>query len=187
MRCGSAANVDATGTHRLLVELAPGIARVVRAVLRTSDADVDDVQQQALIAVVEALPSFRGECGPRHFASRIAVRVALKAARRARLERARCDGAPDVEELASTGGDSHLEAARQRRITVLRELLARLPAAQAETLRLRLALGWSLVEVAAATRVPVNTVRSRVRLGKGALRRAIESRPGIVDELELEG
>jgi RNA polymerase sigma-70 factor (ECF subfamily) len=45
-------------------------------------------------------------------------------------------------------------------------------------------LGWSLEEVASATGVPVNTVRSRVRLAKEALRRRIEALPHLAVELE---
>ena len=68
----------------------------------------------------------------------------------------------------------------------MRALLADLPEEQAEALALRVVLGWSLEEVARAYGIPTNTVRSRVRLAKEALRRRIEATPGLVEELALE-
>ncbi len=42
-------------------------------------------------------------------------------------------------------------------------------------------------EVADATGVPVNTVRSRMRLAKEALRRRIEADPDLLEMLEVAG
>ena len=67
---------------------------------------------------------------------------------------------------------------------LLRELLEDLPEEQAEALTLRVVMGWSLEEVARASGAPVNTVRSRVRLAKEALRARIEARPALA---ELKG
>src|SRR5690606_15982604 len=63
--------------------------------------------------------------------------------------------------------------ARRRREEVQR-LIDTLPGEQAETLVLRTVLGMSLAEVAESTGVPLNTVRSRMRLAKDALRKRIE-------------
>jgi len=52
-------------------------------------------------------------------------------------------------------------------------------------LALRVMLGWSLEDVAQATGAPLNTVRSRVRLAKEALRRRIEADPSLADRLEV--
>ena len=183
-RAGAAGDTHAT--HQLLTALAPRIASVVRAVFRRSHADVQDVQQQAMIAFVAALPSFRGECEPSQFASRIAARLALAALRRTRAAASRHDDDFDVNRLASDEWP-HDDAVRRRRTDMLRDLLARLPAGQAETLTLRVVLGWSLAEVSSATGAPMNTVRSRVRLAKEALRSAIERDPRIAEELGWHG
>jgi RNA polymerase sigma factor (sigma-70 family) len=66
---------------------------------------------------------------------------------------------------------------------VLRDLLADLPAEQGETLAMRIVLGYSLEEVAKTTGVPVNTVRSRVRLAKERLKARIEADPTLMDVL----
>jgi RNA polymerase sigma-70 factor (ECF subfamily) len=50
---------------------------------------------------------------------------------------------------------------------------------------LRTVLGLSVEEVAAAARVPQNTVRSRLRLAKVALRRKIAATPDAHELLAL--
>ncbi|MDB4937525.1 MAG: polymerase sigma-70 factor, subfamily [Labilithrix sp.] len=170
--------------HQLLASVTPRVTRVVRAVLGSTHADVDDVVQQALIGFVQALPAFRGECEPVHFASRIAVRAAVAAARRSGQLRRRRDDGVDLETISADSAGCAENVVEQSRLQqTLRELLSRIPAEQAEAIALRFVLGWSLDEVARVTEAPVNTVRSRVRLAKKALRAAIEADPVLAEEL----
>jgi RNA polymerase sigma-70 factor (ECF subfamily) len=83
-----------------------------------------------------------------------------------------------AEEQATSVND---DAVGSRRRELLRELLEDLPEEQAEALALRVVMGWSLEEVAQASGAPVNTVRSRVRLAKEALRQRIEALPGLAE------
>ena len=55
---------------------------------------------------------------------------------------------------------------------------------QAETLAMRVMLGWSREEIAEYTKAPVNTVRSRMRLAKEALRTRIAADPSMAEVLE---
>ena len=64
---------------------------------------------------------------------------------------------------------------------MMREALSRISPALAETLTLRVVLGWSLGEVAERTGVPINTVRSRIRIARDALRAVID-RDGQMNE-----
>lgn len=166
-----------------IAELSPRIGKVVRAVLGFAHPDLEDVTQEALLAVIQALPSFRGECEPKHFASRIAARVAIASARRARTARARREDDVDVDLFRSEAAAPLDETVHERQKDMLRGLLTRIPDEQAETLVLRVVLGWSLPEIAASTGVPLNTVRSRVRLAKNALRAAIDADPTLAEEL----
>lgn len=168
----AAAGGDARAMRDLLRQLAPRFERVVRAILGRQHEDVDDVVQQAMLGFVQALPSFRGECEPVYFASRVAARTAVAAARKRRAARARHEDGVELDELVASGPEP--DADRGRRMTVLRDALARIPQEQAEALALRIVLGWSLTEVASAMGVPVNTVRSRMRLAKTALRELLE-------------
>lgn len=181
-----AASGDAAATSRLLRGLASRVVRVVRAVLGGGHPDVDDVAQQALIGFIQALPAFRGDCDPSRYATTIAVRTAIAARRRVRVEHSRRDAAADADSLASSSCEPGEELAAQRRKEILRELLAELPAEQAEALAMRVVLGWSLEEIAMQSGAPLNTVRSRLRLAKESLRRTIESQPGLVEALEMD-
>jgi RNA polymerase sigma factor (sigma-70 family) len=179
-----AAGGDDAATREFLDHMWPAIRRVVAGVLGAGHADVDDVVQQSFMALVRALPAFRGECHAAGYASRIALHVALRARRRARIERTRRENLalfPDEEPRVPSPSD---EAASEERKRLLRDLLEDLPEEQADALGLRVVLGWSLEEVANATGAPVNTVRSRVRLAKEALRRRLEALPHLASELE---
>ena len=61
-------------------------------------------------------------------------------------------------------------AAEIERTEVLRDLIHRVRPIQAETLVMRVVLGFSMEEIALATDVSVNTVKTRLRLGKKTLR-----------------
>jgi RNA polymerase sigma-70 factor (ECF subfamily) len=173
-------------TQELLRSLVPGMVRAAAAILGPSDPDLDDVVQQSLIGFVQALPGFRGECGPTRFASRIVVRTACAAKRRRALQASRRVDDVDVDSLQDGLPSQHAELAAERRRVALRELLADIPEEQAETLSLRVVFGFSLEEVAETTGVPVNTVRSRVRLAKEALRNRIDRAPALRELLEVE-
>jgi RNA polymerase sigma factor (sigma-70 family) len=174
---------DPHATQQLLRAVSPRIERVVRVVLGADHPDRDDVEQLSLLAFTQALGGFRGECEPAHYASRIAVRTAVHARHRLRKHQARFDDLAEIDEPTATS--THEDAIAERRKRHVRELLAVIPPDQAEALALRVALGWSLEEIAAAADTPVNTVRSRLRLAKEALRRKIEADPLLSEELEV--
>lgn len=176
---------DPAATRRFLDEVWPTLSRVVNGVLGSRHPEVDDVIQQSLIAVLQALSAFRGDCHPAGYASRIALHVALRARRNAAVRRARNE---TLAQISASDPDVQwpgAEVSAERRKKALRDLLTDLPEEQADALALRTMLGWSLEEVAQATGAPLNTVRSRVRLAKEALRRRIDADPTLADELEL--
>lgn len=179
----TAAKGDLAATSELLRRLAPRVASVARAVLGGQHPDLDDAIQQSLIAFVQALPAFRGECPPAGYAARITVRVAVALRKRGREREARAESYGDTLPVTVLAPSPAEITADDRRKTILRDLLDEIPEEQAEALALRVVLGWSLDEVARATGAPSNTVRSRVRLAKEALRRRIERDPSLADEL----
>jgi RNA polymerase sigma-70 factor (ECF subfamily) len=177
-RAASAGDVRAT--RRLLEVVAPRVVRAIRAVMGAAHPDVDDAGQLALIGFIQALPSFRGECDPAQFAARIAVRTAGAVRRRARARSVGQDDSVDLEGMKAAPD----EIAAARRRALVRSLLDELPEEQAEALALRIILGWSLKEIAEAMGAPLNTVRSRLRLAKEALRRRIAADPALAEALE---
>jgi RNA polymerase sigma-70 factor (ECF subfamily) len=178
-----AARGDLAATQEFLAYVWPTLTRVAAGVLGARHAELDDAVQQSMIALVRALPAFRGECHPAGYASRITLRVALRARRNVKRDATRREA---LEQLGSADdgerGNGPSEATLgSRRRELLRELLEDLPEEQAEALTLRVVMGWSLEEVACASGAPVNTVRSRVRLAKEALRARIEAQPALAE------
>ena len=169
---------DASATAQLLKVLAPKITRIVRAVLGASHPDVDDATQLALVGFVQALPAYRGDADPLGYARVIAVRAAIATRKKRRLDQSRSEEGQDTED-PRPGPGATVESTQRKGL--LRALLEELPPEQAETLALRVVLGCSLEEIAQQTSVPLNTVRSRVRLAKERLRARIETDPKLAD------
>jgi RNA polymerase sigma factor (sigma-70 family) len=174
-----AAAGDLAATQEFLSYVWPTLVRVASGVLGARHPDLDDAVQQSMIALLRALPAFRGECHPAGYASRITLRVALRVRRGNKRDLTRREtltqlNVSDEQEISPTE-----DALAARRRELLRELLQDLPEEQAEALALRVVMGWTLEEVSRATGAPVNTVRSRVRLAKEALRQRIESVPEL--------
>ncbi len=176
---------DPVATRRFLDRVWPTLSRVVNSVLGSRHPEVDDVIQQSLIAVLQALSAFRGECHPAGYASRIALHVALRARRNAAVRRTRSQTLAQISASEPDAVWPGCEVSAERRKRAMRDLLTDLPEEQADALALRVMLGWSLEDVAQATGAPLNTVRSRVRLAKEALRRRIEADPTLADALEV--
>jgi RNA polymerase sigma-70 factor (ECF subfamily) len=174
----AAAAGDKEALRAVIVQVGPAIVGAVRATTGAASSDLEDVVQDSLMALVAALPVFRGECSLAHFARRIAVRRAvdvLRASGRSQRQRAE-DGT--CSEIAP---EQSMVERRQRQ---WRALLAELPAAQAEALVLRAVEGCTVEEIAQSTGAPIETVRSRLRLAKTALRERIASDSAFADLLE---
>lgn len=168
----------------LVVSVTPALLRAARGVLGAQHPDVEDVAQEAALGLVNALPSYRRECSVLHFAGRIGVLTALGTRRRLRaraeqhhIEFVEHEQAPSAVALPG----EELSASRRRQI--LRELCDELPAEQSEALVLHCVMGMTVDEVAAASATPRNTVRSRLRLAKQALRTRIEGDPYLSEAL----
>jgi RNA polymerase sigma factor (sigma-70 family) len=169
---------DPAAVSQVVGELAPGVLRAVTALLGREHPDVEDVAQDVLLAVVAALPDFRGDSTLLHFAVRIAARRSVRARRRTRSVLGWLERLWRGEYPVRTGPSSaHEEMRAEKRRALLRSLLSELPDAQAEALALRVVYGHSVDEISSITHTPFNTVRSRLRLAKEALRKRIEAEP----------
>lgn len=159
-------------TEAVLRSVAPRLLRVCRGVLG-GGPDAEDAAQESLVALVQALPGFRGESSVETFATRIALRTAWRARQR-RTERIRRTAPIDeVDTGDSAGADPAASSpAAELRLAVW-SLLEVLPTPQAEALVMRFVLGCSLQEIAETSNVPLNTVRSRIRLAREALLRRL--------------
>jgi RNA polymerase sigma-70 factor (ECF subfamily) len=178
----AAAKGDPRAVRTFLVTVTPHLLRVVRRVLGATHPDVDDVAQESAFALMEALPRHRGECTVLHFACRVALLTAMNVRRRdATRKRAatKQDDLP-VELFESDSPAPDAEMVARARAQAMRELLDRLPIAQAEVLAMHCVLGYTVREIAESSRVPAETVRSRLRLAKEAVREHIAGNPRLV-------
>lgn len=184
-----AAAGDATAVHALLIALAPHLIRGVRSVLGACNPDLDDVAQEATLVLLRALPGFRGESTVARFARGTAVLVALNEQRRkfaGKRGRAALDDSADFDSLPTDGKGPEEQLRGVEAARAVRALLLTLPRAQAEALALHCMADCTLAEIAATTGVPLDTVKSRLRLAKRALRRSLEREPRWLEVLREE-
>ena len=173
---------------RQLVEaVGPAMLRAVRKVMGHRTADVEDVLQEAVEGLLRALGAFKGECTVLHFACRVAVLSALASRRRSSVRAQWTADVPAASDNSASPEPSPMEgvfASRRRQLLGL--LLDELPSAQAEVLVLHCALGFTVEEVASSVGRPAETVRSRLRLAKQALRERIGASSELAEILEIQ-
>jgi RNA polymerase sigma-70 factor (ECF subfamily) len=168
---------SAAARRRLFETLAPALLAPLRIVLGATHPDLEDVLQDSLLGVLRGLPTFRGESTVLHFARRIATKRAIELRRREGANARKLASVSTLDPPASPNPGETVEADRRR--VHLRMLLATLPEVQADALAMRSVLGYSVEEIAEEMRVPPNTVRSRLRLAKEALRERIDGDPAL--------
>ncbi|HEY2408930.1 MAG TPA: RNA polymerase sigma factor [Polyangiaceae bacterium] len=183
-----AASGDSEAARTLVQQLGGPMLTVVRKVLGRGHTDVDDVTQDAVIALLDALPSFRGESSVLHFANRVALLTALAARRkqglRQRFSEANDDKLDDFADPDSSHPAGGALATRRRQL--VRKLLDQLPDVVAEALGMHYILGCTVEEIAEGAGVSPNTVWSRLRLGKQALKKKLAHDQALLDLFEVE-
>ena len=145
--------------------LLPRVRNLVRYLL-SGDQDVDDVAQEALVAVLRGFGSYRGTGRLEAWVDRVVVRETFGWLRRRRSETRRI--APEVDVTVTEDPRRLTDEYLQRRQVA--GLLDALPADQRHVLVLHYVLGMSVPEISQAVEAPVETVRSRLRLGRARLR-----------------
>jgi RNA polymerase sigma factor (sigma-70 family) len=169
---------DSAAIAQVVAELAPAVLRALTALLGRAHPDIEDVAQDVLLAVIAGLPDFRGDSTLLHFAVRIAARKSILVRRRGRNVLGWLQSFWQGEHpLQQSPGSAHEEVRGDRQRALLRALLSELPDAQAEALMLRVVHGHTIEEISTMTHTQFNTVRSRLRLAKEALRQRIEAEP----------
>ena len=167
---------DAVALRRFFALVVPHLLRVSKRVLGSSHPFVEDVAHEAAYTVVSQLAEYRGEGTVLRFSRKVALLTAMNMRRRdAAQKRARLRDDVDAEALPSTAHDPEQQALSAGIVPAVRSMLDDLPESLAETFGLNVLLGYTVAEIAELERVPVETVRSRLRLAKQRLRaRALE-------------
>ena len=182
----AAARGDRAAIRTFLVTVGPHLLRVARRVLGAEHPEVDDVAQESAFAVMDALPAHRGECTVLSFACRVAALTAMQVRRREATQKRKAlrDDGFDLEHLVAASQSPDDELSARASAEAVRQLLDTLPLEQAEVLALHYVLGFTLPEVAEASGVPFETVRSRLRLAKTALRERVLADPRLRSSVE---
>lgn len=150
-------------------------SRVWRVVARLGvpPAAVEDVVQEAFLTAHRRRDEFRGDSAPLTWLLGIALRLGA----RARDRRA------DVE-LSDAHLDPHHspeeQLARRRALARLDDVLSQLPAEQREVVVLMDLEQLTAPQVAEVLGAKLNTIYSRLRLGRAALARALAPAPEVV-------
>jgi RNA polymerase sigma-70 factor (ECF subfamily) len=173
--------------HDLVIAVGPAMLRTIRKVLGHATSDTEDVLQEAVAGLLRAITTFKGESTVMHFACRVAVHSALSSRRRTSFRESwtltTADGALDSPSPHPSPAEF---VTTNRRREVLEMLLDELALPQAEVLILHCALGFTVEEITRSAHCPVETVRSRLRLAKQALRDRISGSSQLAEILELE-
>lgn len=150
----------------LLLELLPRVRNLVRYLVH-GDGEVEDIAQEALIALLRGLPTYRGEGHFQSWVDRVVARTTFAWLKRARGNEAR-RGEESAELMAVPSEDAPPDEYVHRRRMVM--LLDRIPDEQRHAMVLHHVLGMSVSEVSDELGIPFETIRSRLRLGRTALR-----------------
>jgi RNA polymerase sigma factor (sigma-70 family) len=178
---------DPVAIRTLLTTLLPYLLRVVRRVLGPGHPDLEDVVYEAAYAVLDGLPRFRGNGTVLHYACRVAAFTATNTRRQNMTQkRSHQQESIDVEICAAQGPCPEQMTLTASLAPIVRELVATLPQATAEALTLHVILGYTVQEIAQSCGVSAETVRSRLRLGRQALRKRVLDNPTLLEALELE-
>jgi RNA polymerase sigma factor (sigma-70 family) len=161
---------DPVAVRRFLEAIVSSVRSVCRPVLGPGHPDLEDTIQECLIEILRALPKYRFEGTILGYTNRIALRAAIATRKRGWNREQRARALADQESSSSI-------AARQDTLPdlwLLRRIIDELPTVQAEAIVMRMVLGCSVEEIAAATRVSVNTSKSRLRVAKDYVRRRLD-------------
>ncbi len=161
-----AALEDRAAASVLLRRLLPRVRNLVRYLAR-QDQWVDDLSQQALLAVLKGLSSYRGEGKFESWVDKITARETLRNLKKHRAEAAQFSATPEpLEYIASQSGQPENYLRRRELV----QKLDTLPEEQRQVLVLHHALGYSIPETAELLEVPFDTAKSRLRLALKKLR-----------------
>jgi RNA polymerase sigma-70 factor (ECF subfamily) len=156
-----AAQGDAAALDALVARHRPDARRTALGILGDEDS-AEDVAQESMIRLKNALPGFRGDSELRTWVHRVALNLAYDHLRRRRRERA----GVALRSLGDTpdprAHDPHAALDGERARTALHAALERLPDDQREVLTLRFLTGLTYAEIARVTGAAEGTVASRI-------------------------
>jgi RNA polymerase sigma-70 factor (ECF subfamily) len=166
----------------------PVVDRTVQRLWGRIDPDGEDIVQLTLVQIIEALPSYRGECPLDAWVSAVSANVVYKHIRRRRLERSVFVGLIADGPVASDDRPAPATASVQARELSARvgDHLAEVEPSRAWAFMLHDVCGYSLAEIAHICGISSAAAQSRLSRGRRDLHERIRQDPELADLLERE-
>ncbi len=172
---GAAAAGDRAAERRIALMILPGVRNIV-AYAVNNPATADDITQSAMLKILCSLKDYRGESSIEFWATRIAIRMAMRAVKTSRRRQFLLNFLPEPRS-PFVGSDEKAQAAQLRR--QINTMVGKLPDKQQTAVRLRYVHEYSIEEISEITGVSENTIRDRLRVGKRKLKRLLDKNPAI--------
>jgi RNA polymerase sigma-70 factor (ECF subfamily) len=152
-----------TSMQELVLPILPRVRRRVRQLAQSDDSA--DLCQEVLLQILESLPSYRGEGRFEAWVDAVTTRVTLRALVRRRAERKKL-------ELAAPTSQLDVVASPHRALSGVRavDALQRVATKQQTAIVMHYVLGMTVAEMSDELCVPIETIRSRLRIGMGQVR-----------------
>ena len=164
---------DAGARQTLYLQHVDRVFRTVRGMLR-SDADAEDVTQDAMLAVLTSLHGYRPRAGVR-FAAWVSTIAANTARRRFRRRRPELTATGELPETAGDATDPDDDLDRARRRHALLTALAELSAREREIVSLRYGADLNASEIGASLGLEPAAIRKMLERARTRLAARIET------------
>ncbi len=154
------------------------VERSVLRVLRTKDAEFDDLVQVAFEKILRSIHKgqYKGDFSLPKWASSIATHAAIDVLRARLTERKRTDDSQHADGVVPLfGGSFERRVEARSEVEQLRRVLAKMPKKQVEAFLLHEVYGHDLDQVAAVLGISVAAAQSRALRGKKELMRRISA------------
>ena len=170
--------------------LLPRVELTIGRLLGRGDMDYDDVIQLSVIAIVEGVERYRGECSLDAWAGTVTAHVVYNHIRRRRLERRifSSAAADDPAEVSASTSFGRAIVARDL-VRRVREHLNELEPDKAWTFLLHDVCGFDVKEVASITNVSVAAAQRRLARGRHEIHACLAADPELahcITEMEPE-
>ena len=149
------------------------VDRTILRILGRRDSDHDDFAQVTMMALIDSIGRFRGDCPLDAWIARVTAHTVYRQLRRRRIELRIFCPEEEVQDRASHGRSPERQRAERHAVERIREHLDELAPDKAWTYLLHDVCGYDLEEIAKITEVSVTAAQKRLSRGRMELRARI--------------
>jgi RNA polymerase sigma-70 factor (ECF subfamily) len=165
----------------------PVVDRTILGILGRRDSDHDDFAQITIMALIDSIGRFRGDCPLDAWIARVTAHTVYKQLRRRRIELRIFCPEEDASEREAAGGGPESRRSQRRCVERIREHLDELAPDKAWTYLLHDVCGYDLQEIAKITEVSVAAAQKRLSRGRMELRARIHEDRELAELLQELG